>query len=166
MNMLQHFHVIPSTQKIVCRCRISQQLDNIFRMIILFNVMSSCAIVCTLGFLVTISSVSTELVKFGMALFTCVVQVLLISIFGDMFTESVCVCVIHTMSVLLCALINLEFTPAECWRCGGRLGMRLVQRVDALQARHSAADTARTTAAVLDSVQVHRCVDGHVFECM
>lgn len=68
---------------------ISKDLDDIFKMCILFNIMSSVCVICMNGFLLTTATEKIHLVKFAMALFTTVVQVLLICVVGDMFTVSV-----------------------------------------------------------------------------
>lgn len=67
----------------------SKDLDDTFKLCILFNIMSSVCIICMNGFCLTTLTVWIHQLKFAMALFTCVVQVLLICVTGDMFTVSV-----------------------------------------------------------------------------
>lgn len=69
--------------------QMSAKLDDIFGETILFNLVSSVVIVCVLGFLVLTAGKSVKVLKYFMTLVTCIVQIYLVCLLGEMFIESV-----------------------------------------------------------------------------
>lgn len=73
------------------RFRLSERLDDVYDVCILFNVGCSVFIMCVVGFLIMASDDPTATVKYSLNLISSVVQIFLISLLGDMLIDSVSV---------------------------------------------------------------------------
>lgn len=69
--------------------RLTAQLDGIFGVCVLFNLVSSIVILCMLCFLVVTAGVSVALVKYVLTLVTCTGQIFVVCLLGERCIEAV-----------------------------------------------------------------------------
>lgn len=70
--------------------RISQNLNDIFTITILFNFVSSCVIICMMAFLSMVSERLSQIIKYAYTAVTCILQIFIVGWLGDRFIASVC----------------------------------------------------------------------------
>lgn len=87
LDHLRQRHQVRYLAKIM---RLGTDLDVIFGECILFNFVSSILIICVLGFLVVTAGQSSVLLMYGLTLATCIGQIYLVCLLGQMMIESVC----------------------------------------------------------------------------
>lgn len=71
------------------KCRISEDLDQIFTVANCLNYVVSTVIICTIGFLVIIAGASMEIVRYLPVVLSCIYQIYMVGWMGDKIAFSV-----------------------------------------------------------------------------
>lgn len=93
LRILEHNFIISEVYSIILNSlysfRLSDELNDIFSITILFNFMSSSVVICILAFMATIMTSYAELCRYLFASVESIIQVFIICLFSDKLTASV-----------------------------------------------------------------------------